>query len=105
MVAIINGTEKMVPDFCFLKLDLWFLEPVQIEDGTDGYWGGKGKLKVFLLALKHSRRPEVLSVLHRIIRIAEEARSLKSGITIIWMWCYSTWGQLLMRICMNSIVE
>jgi hypothetical protein len=74
MVAIINGTEKMVPDFCFLKLDLWFLEPVQIEDGTDGYWGGKGKLKVFLLALKHSRRPEVLSVLHRIIRIAEEAR-------------------------------
>ena len=36
-----------------------------------------GKLKIFLMALKYSRSPEVLSVLRQIIRIAEKIKGVQ----------------------------
>jgi len=68
MVAIIKGIEDVVPDFSFFKLDLWLFEPDKIKDG---------KLKIFLMALKYSRSPEVLSALRQIIRKVEEVKEVK----------------------------
>ncbi len=65
-IAIIEGSEKIIPDFSFLMLDLWFLEPEQFEDS---------KLKVLLLALKYSGSPDVLNALPQIIRISEKVQS------------------------------
>jgi|LFRM01.1.fsa_nt_gb hypothetical protein len=68
-IAIIDGVEETVPDFHFLMLDLWFFDPEQMEDGSPTE-KGTGKLKILLLALKHSRSPGILSVLPQIIRIS-----------------------------------
>jgi len=62
-------SEETVPDFHFLMLDLWFFDPEQMEDGSP-MEKGTGKLKMLLLALKHSRSPGILSVLPQIIRIS-----------------------------------
>ncbi|NLE25905.1 MAG: hypothetical protein GX625_11305, partial [Clostridiaceae bacterium] len=87
---IIKGIEHVIPDFCFFKLDLWFYEPVQssvadycgrrgqIDDGPPFVTLQRtGKLKIFLLALKYSRSPEILNVLRQIIRISEEAQKIE----------------------------
>jgi hypothetical protein len=63
MVAIIEEGKEVVPDFHFYKLDLCFFDPEKIEDG---------KLKIFLLALKYSRNPDLWRVLPWIIRRSEE---------------------------------
>lgn len=89
-------------------MDLWLFEPVQIEDGPpsiDEYCGSHGKLKVFLLALKYSRRLEVLSVLRRIIRIEEEVKEIQKWehgyLDVVLLYL----GSVIDEGCMNSIVE
>ena len=66
LFAIIEEIEEFVPDFrkCILDLSLFELE--NIEDS---------KLKMLLLALKYSRRPDVLRVLPQIIRISEKVQN------------------------------
>ena len=70
-IAILEGTDHVIPDFHFLMLDLSLFNPEQIEDGSPSD-AGKGKLKMLLLALKYSRSPEILSVLPQIIRISKD---------------------------------
>lgn len=69
-IAIIEGIEKVIPDFSFFMLDLWFLEPGQFGDS---------KLKVLLLALKYSRSPDALSALPQIIRISEKVQKTQNS--------------------------
>lgn len=75
-IAILEGTDHVIPDFHFFMLDLSLLKPEQIDDGSPSD-AGTGKLKMLLLSLKYSRSPEILSVLPQIIRISEEVEAEK----------------------------
>ncbi len=73
MIAIIKGSEEVIPDFRFYMLDLWFFKPEQLEaPSAADYCEGLGKLKMLLLALKYSRHPDILKVLPQIIKISEK---------------------------------
>jgi len=74
MVAIIEEAEEVVPDYRFYKLDLCFFDLEKIEDG---------KLKIFLLALKYSRNPDLWRVLPWIIRRSEELQKVQK-----WQYDY-----------------
>jgi hypothetical protein len=60
LFAIIKETEKYVPDFQSEIINLSTLKDVQLGDQVE--------LNAFLMALKYSRRPEILNVLPGIIR-------------------------------------
>jgi predicted transposase/invertase (TIGR01784 family) len=75
-IAILEGTDHVIPDFHFFMLDLSLLKPEQIDDSSPSD-AGTGKLKMLLLSLKYSRSPEILGVLPQIIRISEEVEAEK----------------------------
>jgi hypothetical protein len=60
LFAIIEEIEPFLPDFRTLMLDLSKFDPEEIADS---------KLKMMLLALKYSRKPDILRILPQIIRI------------------------------------
>jgi hypothetical protein len=61
LFAIIEGAEEYVPDFRSEIIDLSGLSVEELSDNV--------QLKVFLMALKYSRSPEILKVLPVIIRM------------------------------------
>lgn len=78
LFAIIEETKEYVPDFRKCILDLLEFKPELIEDSPPfvaDYCGGRSKLKMFLLALKHGRSSDVLRVLPQIIRVSENVQS------------------------------
>lgn len=66
LFAIIEEIEGFVPDFRKCILDISVFELEIIEDSG---------LKMLLMALKYSRRPDILGVLPQIIRISEKVQS------------------------------
>ena len=74
LFEIFKEIKRYVEDFRKCILDLSVFNPELIKDSPTvaGYCGGRDKLKMLLLALKHSRSPDVLNVLPQIIRLSEK---------------------------------
>lgn len=74
LFEIFKEIKRYIDDFRKCILDLSVFNPELIKDSptVPGYCGGRDKLKMLLLALKHSRSPDVLNVLPQIIRLSEK---------------------------------
>ena len=74
LFEIFKEIKRYIDDFRKCILDLSVFNPELIKDSPTvaGYCGGRDKLKMLLLALKHSRSPDVLNVLPQIIRLSEK---------------------------------